>query len=84
MTLPNERTRAVISTREFLVRLTSPYNGGIKGVKREVREEARRLLRHYPLPWDIHAAATGDGSAFDEGETLRWMDALGGTLKKPT
>jgi hypothetical protein len=32
-------------TREFLVRLTSPYvEGGIKGIRREVRAEASRLL----------------------------------------
>ena len=40
-------------TREFLVRLASPYvEDGIKGIRREVRAEALRLLRHYPLSWD--------------------------------
>jgi len=36
-----------LGTQDFLLRLTSPYNGGIKGVPKPVREEARRLLRHY-------------------------------------
>jgi hypothetical protein len=53
MTLPEQSDRAVAQAREFLVRLTSPYvEGGIKGIRREVRAEASRLLRHYPLSWD--------------------------------
>jgi hypothetical protein len=49
MTLPEQSERAVAQAREFLVRLTSPYvEGGIKGICREVRAEASRLLRHYP------------------------------------
>jgi hypothetical protein len=50
MTLPEQSDRAVAQTREFLVRLASPYGeGAIKGIRREVRAEASRLLRHYPL-----------------------------------
>jgi hypothetical protein len=53
MTLPEESDRAVAATREFLVRLSSPYvENGIKGVRREVRAEASRLLRHYPYSWN--------------------------------
>ena len=49
MTLPEQSDRAVAQTRQFLVRLSSPYvEGGIKGIRREVRAEALRLLRHYP------------------------------------
>ena len=49
MTLPEQSDRAVAQTREFLVRLASPYvEGGIKGIRREIRAEALRLLRHYP------------------------------------
>ena len=49
MTLPEQSDRAVAQTREFLVRLASPYGeGAIKGIRREVRAEALRLLRHYP------------------------------------
>jgi hypothetical protein len=52
MTLPEESERAVAATREFLLRLASPYGeGGIKGVRREVRAEALALLRHYPHVW---------------------------------
>ena len=49
MTLPEQSDRAVAQTREFLVRLASPYGeDGIKGIRKEVRAEALRLLRHYP------------------------------------
>ena len=35
------------------MRLASPYvEGGIKGIRREVRAEALRLLRHYPFAWN--------------------------------
>ncbi len=53
MTLPHERTRAVIRTREFLARLATPYGDGIKKIPAEVRQEARRLLRHYPSWFDL-------------------------------
>lgn len=65
MTLPNERTQAVMQTSEFLRRLASPYNGGIKGVKKEVREVARQLLRHYPRPYDLHHVAKQCPDVFD-------------------
>ena len=52
MTLPEQSDQAVAQTREFLVRLSSPYvEDGIKGIRREVRAEALRLLRHYPFAW---------------------------------
>ena len=61
MTLPHERTRSVLNTHSFLVRLASPYGGGIKGIRKEVRQEARRLLRHYPHWFDL-----GRADAFDQ------------------
>jgi hypothetical protein len=48
MTLPNERTRSVLNTQQFLLRLATPYGGGLKRIPEEARSEARRLLRHYP------------------------------------
>jgi hypothetical protein len=54
MTLPSERTAAVIRTQRFLLRLAlSHCDGGIKGIRSEVREEARGLLRHYPHWFDL-------------------------------
>lgn len=70
MTLPYERTRAVISVREFLFRLSSPYvENGIKGIRKEVRNEALRLLRHYPGNYDLHQAAKSCPNVFDVNET---------------
>lgn len=49
MTLPDERTRAILSVREFLIRLSSPYlKDGYKKIPAHVRQEARALLRHFP------------------------------------
>lgn len=50
MTLPDERTRAVIYTRKFLRDLLQPKI--TPRVPREVRDRAANLLRHYP--WDLH------------------------------
>ena len=73
MTLPYERTRAVIHAVDFLTRLVSPYNErGIKKIPKEVRQEALRVLRHFPRPFDIHAAAQAAPDVFDAQEILRW------------
>jgi hypothetical protein len=53
MTLPRERTSAVIRARAFLLRLCTPAGDGFNRVPREVREEARRILRHYPGSFDL-------------------------------
>ena len=63
MTLPEQSDRAVAQTREFLVRLASPYGErAIKGIRREVRAEALALLRHYPYVW---LSQNGDCPASD-------------------
>ena len=66
MTLPNERTRAVIHAVEFLTRLVSPYNeNGIKKIPKAVRQEALRVLRHFPRPFELYAAAESAPAVFD-------------------
>jgi len=58
MTLPHERTRAVCNTREFLLRLASPYvPGGYRRIPTPVRQAALRLLRHYPSAVDLQYPA---------------------------
>ena len=64
MTLPYERTAATLRVREFLVRLSSPYGGGIKGVRSGVRQEARRLLKHFPTAADLMLASDTSGDVF--------------------
>jgi hypothetical protein len=48
MTLPYEEKLAINNTREFLKDLAGQKLGEIRHNPREVREKARRLLRHYP------------------------------------
>jgi hypothetical protein len=51
MTLPIERTNAVLRTEKFLIDLRDPKK--YPRVPRAVREEAHRLLRHYPSQYDM-------------------------------
>ena len=44
--MPDERTRAILQTKAFLVDLLSTEQ--TPGVPDSVRREARRVLRHYP------------------------------------
>ena len=67
MTLPCQRTRAVLDTREFLRMLISPYNGGYKRVPKAVREHALRLLRHYPIGYELTAPRQ-----FDKRTVEQW------------
>lgn len=55
MTMPSERTRAVLSTRRFLEELCSGED--FVNMPNIVRETARQLLRHYPDAWHIDMAA---------------------------
>lgn len=67
MTMPNERTRAAIRAHSFLVRLSSPYlPDGIKKIPKDVREEARRILRHYPHPMDFRRPDQFDPETIEE------------------
>ncbi|MNJ52756.1 hypothetical protein D3C77_481090 [compost metagenome] len=43
MTMPNERSRAVIQTREFLVELSRDMS-----LPERIRRDAKFLLRHFP------------------------------------
>lgn len=55
MTLPTERTRAVLNARDFLDRLSdSRKSRGIKFIPKTVRDEAREILRHFPFWFDLN------------------------------
>jgi hypothetical protein len=82
MTLPEQSDRAVAQTREFLVRLSSAYApAGIKGIRREVRAEASRLLRHYPYSKSDEKRGDDDTSGawrqMEETRRKRTRQALG-------
>ena len=51
MTLPIERTNAVLNVERFLMDLRDPKK--YPRVPRAVRQEAQRLLRHYPRKFDM-------------------------------
>ena len=51
MTMPSERTQAVLRTERFLLALRDPNK--YPRVPKAVREEASRLLRHYPSKYHM-------------------------------
>ena len=55
MTVPVERTNAVIRTQKFLLELLDPKK--TPRVPLSVRKEARNLLRHYPTEFDMNMIA---------------------------
>lgn len=60
MTLPDERSRAVLSTRAFLRALLRPdLTPKVPGW---IRAEAYACLRHFPWPTDLTLAAKDMGS----------------------
>ena len=64
MTLPDERYRAVVQTRRFLLDLCNPQH--TPRVPKLVRETARSMLRHYPTDHDMMAAAEAAPDIFSE------------------
>ena len=48
MTMPHERTRAVVHTRQFLIELTRD-----KTLPEHVRDGAHHMLRHYPSDYEV-------------------------------
>ena len=51
MTIPVERRRAVLNTRDFLRDLMVDFN-----VSKEIRDNAYHLLKHYPTDYDMMIA----------------------------
>lgn len=51
MTLPDERYRAVVLTRRFLMDLCNPQH--TPRVPKIIRQHARSMLRHYPDDWEM-------------------------------
>lgn len=60
MTLPVERTRAVLAAEGLLAELAafSGRRGEMIRIPRELAVRAGLILRHYPRPLDIDLAAT--------------------------
>ena len=64
MTLPDERYRAVVQTRRFLLDLCNREH--TPRVPKLIRDTARSMLRHYPSDWDMNRAAQGAPEVFQE------------------
>jgi hypothetical protein len=61
MTLPDERYRAVVQTKRFLLEiLTTPR------VPKAIKDGARHCLRHYPDEWDMQVVAREVPAIFQE------------------
>jgi len=54
MTIPSERTRAVLKAKEFLLALSDPKR--TPRVPKKIRKEALEILKHYP--WNHHLEQT--------------------------
>jgi hypothetical protein len=61
MTMPDERSRAVVQTREFLVKLSRDSS-----LPEKVRDDAKFLLRHFPSQDDVILA----GRIEEQSESL--------------
>lgn len=64
MTLPDERYRAVVQTRRFLIDLCNPEH--TPRVPKIIRQHARSMLRHYPSDWEMNQAAEAIPHIFAE------------------
>jgi hypothetical protein len=69
MTLPYERTAAVLRAHEFLLKLSHPHEG-FRRIPKEVRREALRILRHYPWPSEM---ARLDDELFSPSPEAYWQ-----------
>ena len=70
MTLPYERTRAVLRTGDFLKNLLDPKL--TPGVPSAIRQRAAYLFKHYPLGVEWYAIARAAPEVFDEYQVSLW------------
>lgn len=54
MSLPNEKTRSILYAKQFLLDLT--HHSKTKRIPSEIRERARRILRHWPFDFELEDA----------------------------
>ena len=81
MTIPIERTNAVLRTEKFLLKLCIPKES--PRVPKAIREEARRLLRHYPSQYHMRYIADSFEELKDErGDALDELARLGQEMEK--
>jgi hypothetical protein len=64
MTLPDERYRAVVQTRRFLLDLCNTQH--TPRIPKLIRDTARSLLRHYPTDYDMKSVEHYAPQYFEE------------------
>lgn len=64
VTLPDERFRAVVRTRDFLRDLCD--STATPRVPKDIRQQAAWCLRHYPDTWEMQKAAEACPDVFAE------------------
>jgi len=72
MTLPNERTNAILNTRRFLLSLLDPKK--TPRTPKAIRIEAYRLLKHYPNTFDFHMFFKNGKEIFAETGEIKNLD----------
>jgi len=72
MTLPNERTNAVLNTKMLLLDLMDPKK--TPRVPMAIRKRARSLLKHYPNTFDFYMLFKGDKQVFGETDETADLD----------
>jgi len=60
MTLPDERYRSVMETKKFLESILNTRSG----LSKDMKEQARWCLRHYPSEYDLDRASEGAPDVF--------------------
>lgn len=79
MTIPVERTRAVMYTLEFLFDLCDPKK--TPRVPKIVRQRASMLLRHYPSKYNMEMAVLEGSSQFGDAKNPFGTKSLEDVLK---
>lgn len=69
MTLPDERTRAVLNTKRFLLDLLDPKK--TPKVPKKIRKQAYSLLKHYPNNFDFLSYFENDREIFGKPGDLK-------------
>jgi len=64
VTVPMERTNAVLNTEQFLLDLLRP--SVTPRVPKQIRERARGLLRHYPSSFDMDVISEREDSLTEQ------------------
>ncbi len=65
MTLPDERYRAVMWAKRFLIELATDRTKYPR-VPKQVRQEAFSIMRHFPNDWDMKRVADASPEVFQE------------------